>query len=461
MKEEDGINLHELLKNIGNYNEIYQLLLKEVALKLEIKEELNWNKFIETMWEIEPLIIYLSQYKNSENHLKVLKEIFLSINNWRFYDYKYWEDSPEELESLKWKKLVPNKITYEQYQAWRKDLSSNLHESISWSAEEISIFIRTLLIENNNHLNVETFEDIDEMQNIIPQIQERLQELWPELWRVWKRIWEIDLLKSNWELQDKQKNELLNLENEKRKLLEEKENLQRNLLFIRLANLKPNEIASGYLYVGDKKDMKLSQAIKKLQDASGSDSQFIFTQIKNLLAWINEIWTQQKQNLTCEDTWNPKITLEIWENPVPSCQSYYYWEYNNCLLWYFDPNNKIIVLRNEKWNIIARSVLRLLEDNSWNPILHLEKIYSTSPSKSITNLITQHAYSKAISMWAPLYISKSNVEWGNKSSFNYINDKQSFYSQGSKAPNSYVDSAWWERSFGKFSISWALKVEKK
>lgn len=216
-----------------------------------------------------------------------------------------------------------------------------------------------------------------------------------------------------------------------------------------------------------KRGRPISQAIQELRTAAPAEAAFVFDRINQLLVGMRE-QGQEKQDLTARDTSSPQTVIEVGAKPVSSCQHYAHGSYNECLLGYTDPNNKILILENEKGNPIARSIFRLLATEDGKPALHLEQIYSASASPSVVGVMYEHGYKKAQALNMPLFVS---VEAQNAdgietpvqipSGFSGNPFEKTLLSHSSRAPFVYVDSAGGVNSFGKYKIKNVFEVTKE
>ena len=78
---------------------------------------------------------------------------------------------------------------------------------------------------------------------------------------------------------------------------------------------------------------------------------------------------------------------------------------NEALLGYVaEANTKISVIRNEKGNILARRVLRLLELPDGQPALFLEQKYSSTASGAIDKVMLDQIMKKAETMNVRLFV---------------------------------------------------------
>ena len=99
-----------------------------------------------------------------------------------------------------------------------------------------------------------------------------------------------------------------------------------------------------------------------------------------------------------EDTIDPKVTLEIGETPQRTCQHYESGMFNEGLIGYYDPEVKIIIVRNENGGIIGRSIMRLMQDENGDAILFIETIYASVSRPTVRTMIEEHANKKAAEM---------------------------------------------------------------
>ena len=453
-------------KNIGNsLEELKVFLFKEInkLIKSDLKEDsVSADQFLATMHSPTSFLIYYLQYDSSPEHQVILKEIFENLSTNKFDNWRFGGDSIENLEQLKEKGYVPKKLTLEQYQSWRKDEETSTYETLASDAEAISAEIKKILLENNQeHLKIEAFYDVNDISELterLSEIQENLRLLGQELAPINKRFGEL----KKKDLSKIEQEELEELKIKRKEFSDQKRLLTKNLNFLKLALLTPEEIASGHLLKDNdlsKRGETLEKVVKLASSLVSAEASFVFKRLNDLLISFK---TQgvEKQNLTCIDTTNAKITLEIGEKPVQSCQSYRSGGYNSCLLGYFSHNTKILALKNENGNLVARSIFRLLEDDDGNPHLHMELVYSAAASSVIKEIFLKHALKKAEKMKIDLFIGR-NIEESEKNEFNFEKSGVTLFSNGSRAPKVYVDSAGGEQSWGRYRIASLLKVKNK
>ena len=256
------------------------------------------------------------------------------------------------------------------------------------------------------------------------------------------------------------------------RLKEEKETERKDLIkarnIIRLMTLSPQEILQGTFLEGKDKKQRgesLFKLLEQLKMESVSDDQFIYDEVKRLFEQVQSS-DSSAQNLYCTDSSNPKVMLEIGETPVNSCQHYDDGSYSGCLMGYSEPNTKILIVRNERGSIIARSIFRLLTDSNGLPALHVERIYSSFAGKSIPRVIYTRALKKAEEMGISVVVSKrAETEQGaieeaqEASSFLLVTYPDKLVSKASRAPRVYVDSAGGSNT-GSYELTDLLEIKR-
>lgn len=455
---------------LGNsLSEAQAILFKKLADTLELKEppsEAQSKNFMQIMGSPAPFLSYFIQHKDSAEHKAILKELFENILEGKDQSWKYGAGNEESLNKLKSQKLLPANLTLEQHRQWRKDDQTSLFESLAAGADELSKKIKELLI-NNENLKVEALQasKTEKLEENLQAAIKDFAEIGPKRGKIGKRIGQ---LKRNKSRSPSEEEELKDLIEQASEMNQEKEDILLNIEFLRLALVNKEELAQGVLLKDEetkKKGKKITNILSSLDRRTQGEANDV---IKNIILLYEDFTggTTEKQNLSCTDTGDSKVTLEIGQIPVPSCQNYEFGEYNECLLSYFDCDSKIIILKNEKGNLIARSVLRLKPDKQGDPGLHLERIYSTSASKNVRKLIFAQAFEKAKKMGIPLYINKKiknesgeMVDQEKVENFEFKNTETILISKNSRAPLSYVDSAGGKQRRGRYKLKDLVEVQ--
>lgn len=465
----------ELFAQIGPLGntpeESKQILFNQFSHLLGFDRQFNpdeVSRFFGTMETPVPFMIYLLQHRNSASHRKLLTGIFESITTGKFNEWKFGPVTQESLDLLKQAKLLPEKLTLEQYTAWRSDGQTTLFESLATDTETTANAVKGYLEDNLNHLEIQ--EVLDHLMEAYPNqdmmagLQQEISSLGQQLALTNKELGSLR------KIEDPANNERLpQLEQAKIEFEGRRQALLRARKMFRLADLKPEEVASGYLMEG--KDGKqrgdsITKVLEDLKKSSSDENGFVYDEIRNMLDALKGS-TGEKQNLVATDSSDPKVWIEIGEKPVSSCQNYDGGSYNECLVAYTDPNTKFLILRNQRGKIIARSVFRLLETSNGDPALHIERIYSASTSKGVLRSMFARAYQKAEEMNLPLLVSEQSQDEGGieketQLAEGYQNKKvdYSLVSKASRAPKVYVDSAGGVSSDGNFIIRDLLRVQK-
>ncbi len=448
-----------------------QILFSQFAGLLGLERQFTpqeVSQFFGTMETPVPFMIYLLQHRNSEPHKKLLTEIFESITSGKFSEWKYRPLTPEAFEMLKQAKLLPEKLTIEQYALWRADGQTTLFESLATDTETTANAVKKYLEGNLNHLEIE--EVMDRLTQAYPD-QDPESALQQDLGSLGQR-----LAVTNRELSGLRKQadpasteRIAELEQEKISLEDGRRILIRARKIFRLAGLQPDEVASGYFLEGKDRKQRgdsIAKVLGELKESSAPENGFVYDQINDMLDSLRAT-SDEKQNLVATDSSDPKVWIEIGEKPVTSCQSYDGGGFNECLVAYTDPDTKFLILRNQRGKIIARSVFRLLETGNGDPALHIERIYSSTTSKGVIRSMFARAYQKAEEMGVPLYMSGESQDEGGvekpapvAEGYQATAVQDSLFSRASRAPKAYVDSAGGVQTDGEFEMKNLMEIRK-
>jgi len=456
----------------GDLEAVRANLLQEIGLKLGASEGLTQEqqaRFFARMQTPTPLLTYLLQYQDSPAHKEILKGMFEGVVDGKYGEWKYGPDSQEGLDELKKAKLIPDSLTLEQYRVWRRDEQTSSFESLSDSVETVASSIREYLDDNLDHLGVmDVLDDLDiglEDRNLQAAIKQELSTAGQSLADVNKR-----LSAARKAADPSQSPDLIaDLEYEKEDLEQKRGDLVRVGKTLRLFRLTPKEVAAGCFLEGDdlkKRGEPLTKVFGELEEGLDQEDRFVMTNLRRMVA-LSGSSDRGRENLVCTDSSDPKVMIEVGENPVASCQSYDGGAYNECLLGYSGPDTKIVVLRNERDNIVARSVFRLLKGSDAGAALHLETIYSTSTNEGVNKSMFERVTQKATEMGLPVTVSKvSQNEAGvgkdadQAAGFSFKDVDYSLISEGSKAPSVYVDSAGGPKPGGVYRLEGLIELTK-
>jgi hypothetical protein len=162
-----------------------------------------------------------------------------------------------------------------------------------------------------------------------------------------------------------------------------------------------------------------------------------------------------KSTLAITDRTDIERGVKIGAEPVPSCQHYdSKSDYNLGLLAYLmDPNVKIIQVLDAQGKIIARSILRLLEDQYGRPQLFLERIYASNRHRAIDEAIVRFVQRKSVAMGVHLY---SHVSQG----FEVADAEEEVVlsSHASRSPYVYTDAGGGRMRDGVYTIELPRRI---
>lgn len=463
LKEKDPERFAQLGNLGGSFEEASQILTLEIGRRMSLKGEVSQEqsrRFFETMQSPAPFLIYYLNFEDSLPHKEILTQMYEAILAGRYEDWKFGAGTQEALESLKQQRLLPAGLTLDQYDSWRGTSETTLHETLATDAGSVAREIQNILFDNTEHLDVDAFGLLGEKN-----LEEVGREVQVNLGRVGQQLAEVNKRMSALRGETGEGTEEYSaLAVRRQQLQEERGLLVKNRNLVRLASLKPQEIVSGYFMEGEKRTGPIRPVLDEISSQIPTEGRFVVDRIKQVMAdFYNQ--NQESQNLLATDSASPKILIEVGANPVGSCQHYAHGSYNECLLGYSDPDTKIMVLRNEKGNLVARSIFRLLPDQDGNPALHIERIYSAVSGRGVQRSIYTHAYRKAQEMGIPLYVSSESqdengaeLETDVPSGFETVLTQTILRSESSRAPKVYVDSAGGARSLGQFQMSRLFEV---
>ena len=421
------------------------------------------TRFFDTMGSPAPFMIYMLQYEDSPGHKEILDNMAQGVLSGNYDTWKYGPPTQEALDALIDQKLLPN-ITLEQYQKWQTDERTTLHETLAADAETVANEIKNLMQENAEHLESEIFDNTDlSYGEMLNGIQEQMVEVGQEYAAINRRLGEMR--KSG---EDMEGEEAQGLQAQKAELDATKADLAKNKAILRVLTLKPDEVSSGYLLEGDtrKKATKIGKTLEGLRDQLPQEGGFVVDRVRQLITGFHD-QNEEKQDLVASDSSDPKITIEVGAKPVGSCQNYSQGAYNECLLGYTDPNVKVMTLANERGNLVARAIFRMLPQEDGQAALHLERIYSASASKGVDRAMFAHASAKAEELNMPLFVSaEAQNEEGvliavdPPQGFAVADSDAKLTSSASRAPFSYVDSAGGKVENGTYAMTNLKQVQR-
>jgi len=225
----------------------------------------------------------------------------------------------------------------------------------------------------------------------------------------------------------------------------------------RIKKLSIEELEIKSLFI-DQKRIAFADAFKAIEDVFKDKPDFLsdVRRIRDLLAEGNKQIFQgsrvSRSQLTITDRVDLETYVFIGEKPVESCQHYDGSNLNYGLLSYIsDPAIKIGQVWDENGNIIARSILRLMEDEKQNPQLFMERVYSVNTHPKIKEAMIRFGVQKAKSMGIGVHTQEEEYKELTRGDV-AGDDKTVLHSRGSRSPYTYTDAGGGKVPNGIFKV---------
>ncbi len=382
--------------------------------------------------------------------------------SWKQWDGKAGEESLRVMQERGW---VPKNVSPDAYKHWSQDDRMEVQEILRWDAADIGKGLRCALDQAvaDHHLPAETLQMSDErmaeeerkLQTPILERQERLGELQ-------RKMKEARAEKRPFEEEDEYRFVQEEINEYRREHAADLQKAQALRLLKRFPHLTVQELEKK-VFSMEKKVVPWMQAFKIIEEGFRKEHPEFLQDVARMRDQLYQGFEQlfggkrlSRETLEVTDCTDAETAIFIGEKPVPSCQSYKSTGmYNRGLLsLVVDPNVKIIQIRNERGNIIARSVFRLLEDADGKPTLFIERIYSTNPHPKIAESIMAFAKRKVEVMGCKIY-SHAMEGLGDEAG---EHETATLISRGSRAPYVYTDAGGGLRRGGKYEIKNAVSV---
>jgi len=410
--ETPGSTVEEIEANLLN-----AFMTKLSGEQTTITEEQR-ARLLESLGTVTPLLTYCSSFMDNDQYRNALSGIVESLADGTYDSWRRGDGSSEDLQKMIEAGYMPSNLTTEQYQEWINDTSTSSSEQLISSAEDTAEAIRHSvalgsvdidILAPGYEISLEALSSVLKDRNVTGKLLGLINKTKAETSLTADQVEEIagSLGEDSNSPGVKEILGLLggggNVEEGKKLINDMRSRLDQLGLLIRIANITAEEVVAGALLTdpdenGNRKiQQKLVDALEQLTEKLPSDLTFIPQGVMDLL---NDHASEGEgiQLFTVEDTIDPKVTIEIGETPSRSCQHYETGGYKGGLIGYFDPEVKIFIVRNEKGGIIARSIVRLMEDESGDPIMYAEPVYSSVASPQVNSMMIDHIAKKAASM---------------------------------------------------------------
>lgn len=389
-------------------------------------------------------------------------------------NYNYWRsggitkeskdavDDTEKLEQMKNENLLPQNITLEQYEKWLSARSIDLNETFTYEISDIQSGIREIfsLAVVDRHIE-DTLMNVDShiLATDYHELLQPIRELSKRQLELKQRI--ISAKKSGENgLTSEENIEYENIKDQIKQYREDNEDEIKKIEALRyldrIRKISIDELETKTLNI-DQKKTPLSEAFKTIEEVFKDKVDFLsdIRRIRELLAQGNKQIFQgarvSRSLLTITDEIDLETYTLIGEKPVESCQHYNGSSYNYGLLSYIsDPAIKVGQVWDENGNIIARMIMRLMEDDKHDPHLFMERVYSVNTHPKIREALIRFGIEKAKSMGIEAHTEEK--EFKHLTGSNTETGSIVLYSRGSRSPFTYTDAGGGKVPNGVFKI---------
>lgn len=462
--------------------EVTEDILRDIFDMPELSGTAFENFDLETLRAMQ--VYYQKTCESNEEMSGAFKHMLEVFAQGKFEEWRTWGESrtvPESeqgelLTSMQEEGLLPRKLTLEQYHAWTADEEMSIEEVFDLNILDVTKGIRDILRQAvaDHHIKKEELpEDYASARDRHRSLVEPLQEVTKRMKALRLFFKEAKKRRRNGELVDVE-NEEEEFEKLKQENIEYREEYQDNIrkaevhmYLARLSDVTTEELRRSSLIV-EGKEVAFNKVFKAIEDAFPQvDHPNFFQDIQRLRQFLSETRAQvlgessiSKKAIRITDRVDIKTHLFIGKRPVPSCQSFESDsdDYNKGLLSYIvDPNVRIVQIYDQDKTIIARSVLRLLEQETGDPELFIERIYTVNPHEKIREAIIKMAQRKATALGVNLY----SHEVDHVSEFEDVliaEDAEALFSRGSRSGYIYTDAGGGLQKNGKARITGAYKI---
>ena len=438
---------------------------------------------------IRVLTVYRRHIRKDEDmdrSSRIFLERVLSgtFHTWRTWGTNYEPHSTENrqaaLATLQRGGLLPEQLSLDQYESWVTDTTGDFEEDIEFDMDSLRLGIRDVIdravIDGHadagiKYIDTELVEEklraLKEPIFTISQEIKALKEQYPALTK--KRLAKEQPLPSD---VLEQYGELISARREY--MIKNQSDIdarRAELVMSKLRNLTEQDIRFGQITVGGERIA--FQTVFGTTEKEGLLKQYFLNRYPQLAEDIDKIeqlieeYTStatgdrvSRKSLHITDAVDLEVYMKIGDKPVPSCQNYSSGGSNNygLLSYVTDPNVKIMQMKDDDGRIIARSVLRLLEDQDGKPALFMERVYAVQVHAKIEQALTRAAKEKAARMGVNLYVIPSEVSEASIMD-ETVEDETELQSRGSRSGCVYTDAGGGKAKEGKYTIRHALPVK--
>jgi len=418
-------------------------------------------------------VYYNKSCRENPSMKRAFHQILTPILGGHYANWRAWgsEEAPadasaagQRLGHLQEEGLLPERMSLEQYRAWLEDEHSDFSETFSCQFSDIQAGIRDIfsLAVVDGHIEEATMNsdgfvlarNYNELIQPIKDLAEKQKE--------YKRRIQISKKDKTRGLTEEEREEYKHIQISIKEFKDEHEGDIRRIEALRyldkIKKISIEELESQSISI-DQKDITFADAFKVLEGAFSDKPDFLsdIGRARELLIEGNrQIFgggRVSRSQLIITDHVDLETHVFIGEKPIESCQHYNGSSLNYGLLSYIsDPAIKILQIWDGNGTIIARSILRLMEDEKHDPQLFMERVYSVNNHPKIKEAMVQCAAKKAKSMGVGIYTQDEECRELARGGDASGDNKVVLYSRGSRSPYTYTDAGGGKVPNGIFKV---------
>ncbi len=402
----------------------------------------------------------------------VFREMLAALSRGRYEVWRNWgsETTPVTQETrsaavadMQKLRLLPKRIKLSEYEEWIRESQKEVMAELDYDIRDVSKGIQeifSLAIADHHipaaELDVDYATAVTEYDNLTSPIRKWAQ-----------RITELKEAMNGLGKNDPSRARLAHEHRELQQAIERYRKDQRTTInqalariyVARLRNFGIRCLSKDILDMGVRR-VVISEVISTLSETFDESFPEFSADIRRINSLLNQFQETRSGKapegavrLRVTDTVDFKTYFLIGEQPVESCQCYESDNANNrgLLSIVTDPQVRVIQVYDDANKIVARGILRLLEDKDGLPQLFLERLYSANPHPKIFAAIVEFAREKAARVGVGLY---SHLAEPNQEGDSFLD----LYGWATRSSFVYTDSGDGLCKRGEFKISGAARV---
>lgn len=442
--------------------EAHDVISRFLQKMFEIREDLGSVASI-PIQVVRALSIYYN--KSCSEHLAMssaFRKAIVPILKGNYESWRAWgidgevqeEGKDAALMQLKKDKLVPESLNREQYESWIREDGMDFSEAFSYQITDVRSGIRDVI----SLAMVDQHIEKDELETDFLALENRYEQLIAPLKEMVARQKVLRDASKGRDLTNEERGDYEGLKQriQEYKVGHEEEfsSIQAQQYLARLRSLTLEELELQNIVLGKKK-ISFTDVFKVLQGHFKEKQDFLsdIQRIRDVLQRAYQsIFGGEKvsrSRLMVSDGVDLETHVLIGEKPVASCQHYDGSDLNFGLLSYIsDPGVKIIQVRDEQGVLVARAVLRMVEDNAGQPQLFMERVYSVNTHPKVKEAMVRFALRKAEILGVTCYTHEGVFA----DMFEMGSELTVLHNRGSRSPYVYTDAGGGKMPDGVFEV---------